>query len=204
MAQVELVAAFSGKTGDKLFIDVVNPIGTGRKAKWAVDYNSTLAVDEGEIDVTTDQALVDAIVAGKVTVDYTQVDSVSDNGVKNFLATAGGFVYKNAGEALTAKHVVKLSADKGDAAKVTTEGNEPFGVVAVNANQNAAVRLKVKDMSTVTCIAGATVTAGDKVMAMTNGKVKKATTGKWALGTAITGGAADEDITVRIHIEEIA
>lgn len=203
MARVTFTPNFGAKATDQLFVDVVNPIGTGRHAKWTFNYATVKSIDEGEIDVTTDQPLLDAVEDAKLLMTIGDVDSVADLGVKNFLASAMGFVYKVSSGTNTAKLIVKLDDTTGLTAYVAAAGNRPFGVVAATVTTGLPVRIKTKPFSTATVTCNGTVAVGDRVRARTDGKCETTTTkGDWILGTAVTGGT-NTDITVTINIRQI-
>ena len=204
MARVTFTPNFGEKAADNLFVDVVNPIGTGRHAKWTFNYNTVKSIDEGEIDVTTDQPLLDAVTDGKLLMTITDVDSLSDLGVKNFLASSMGFEYKVASGTNTAKLVVKLDDTTGQTAYVAAAGDQPFGVVAATVTTGNPVRIKTKPFSTVTVTCNGAVAVGDLVRARTDGKCETTTTkGDWVLGTALTAGT-NTDISVQIDIKQVA
>ncbi len=184
--------------------NVSHPFGTGRMTEWKFADGETKGIDEGDIDPTTDNDLFNAVADGKLSIT-SDLDDIESERVRNFLAKALGAEYKKAGENLTANHVAKLDATSSIAAKVASNGDQPYGVVEETVTSGNPVRLKTKMYSTATCVASGTITVGDKVIARTDGKVQTSTTkGLWQVGTALESKTNGQNISIKIEIKQIA
>ncbi|NIQ91029.1 MAG: DUF2190 family protein [Nitrospinaceae bacterium] len=97
---------------------------------------------------------------------------------------------------LSAKQFTFVKIDSnGQAAANTAEGAMVDGVLQNKpAAQGEAAAVAYAGVTKV--VAGDTVAAGGKVISDTAGKAIPAATGKFIRGTALTGGAADEVISI--------
>ena len=208
MGNVAFTSLQTGKATDMLYIDVENFIGnsapgsSGRMAKWTFAPGEVKKIDEGEINITTDNALLEAVKAGQLSISMTDVDSVTDLGVQNFLAGAVGQTYKLSSGSNTEGDIVALTSTSESAGKVAANGDQPFGVAAQSKTNGQKMRVINQGGFTATITATGTIAKGDWIKANTDGTGSKASIGDWVIGQATeaaTNGTTF-DITIDIKI----
>lgn len=187
----------------KLLLDVDKGDRFNREAKWVFDPSEVKSIGEEEISVSEDFSLPDALRSGMATVTESDIDSLTDLSVKNFIAGGLDIVYKATGEAVTNKKIMELDSTNNTVGFPTALGSKPLGGSRMDGTTGAVIRVKTAGNITVVC--GGTVSADDKLVGDTTGRVVASTVaGKWQIGVAPSDGTTGQELTVAIDIKQIS
>jgi hypothetical protein len=95
-------------------------------------------------------------------------------------------------------YLVELTTTANQVSVANGAGDKVVGVI-VNGGSAAGDATTVAVLGRARCIAGDTVTAGDSISTMNNGKADLATTGQYSIGRALSSAAADEYFEILLH-----
>lgn len=172
--------------------------GGNRYVEWEIDPSAAYAIDEGDINPEEHQDLQNALLSGQATIDLTELDALTDLGVKNFIAKGLNLDYKLSHEALNDKDVVALDTTTNKVKYVAANGDLAYGVMYEDAT-SADLYKKLYITGEVTAVADGAIAIGSKLIATTAGKVKASTTsGLHYIGVAQVAAGDGEDITFQI------
>jgi hypothetical protein len=95
-------------------------------------------------------------------------------------------------------YLVELTTTANQVQVANGAGDKVIGVIVQGGNA-AGQPTTVAVLGRARCIAGDTVTAGDSISTMNNGKADLATTTQYSIGRALTSAAADEYFEILLH-----
>lgn len=179
---------------DTLHIDIDKGDRYNRySAKWVFAPSEVKSIDEADVEVGVDQPLVDALLSGQLSITETDLDSLTELEVKQFLAAGVKNKYYTAGEDLVADRLVAYDSTNGTIGYPAASGDETVGVLQADATSGEYKRVK---FGSVTGYAGGSITSGDKITTDTTGRlITTVTDGDIYVSTATADYTTGQAIT---------
>lgn len=162
--------------------------------KWSFSPSEVKAIDTGLINPVTDQPLVNALKSQQLTIVTSELDSITNIPIKNFIGFGIGVQYCIAADNIAAKKLVSYSAQTATIDYPTANGKPVIGATVADSTGGAVVRVVTSGSVTVT--AGADVKKGDTLIASTTGSVVSSQVlGLTTVGVATADCTSGGDVT---------
>jgi len=175
-----------------------------RYTEWIVNASSSLAIDEADIVIPFDQTIPDSLKSGQLTTVENDLDNLTKNGVKNFIASGLGIQYFISTGILKGNRAVYVTPATGNMAYPNPAGSTVTGILRSDSTNGQYMRVAVTEGTSCTIELGGSVAEGDYLMSDTTGRAITATSGKKAFGVAPSAGTVNQTKTITLSFSTVA
>ena len=162
--------------------------------KWSFSPSEVKAIDTGLINPVTDQPLVNALKSQQLTIVTSELDSITNIPIKNFIGSGIGVQYCIAADNIAAKKLVSYSAQTATIDYPTANGKPVIGATVADSTGGETVRIVKSGIITV--IAGSDIKKGDTLITNAFGSVISShDIGLTQVGVSTADYTTGEDVT---------